>query len=357
MKLSFRVSVYGCLLTGVGCLVLFSFSDAFAAAAVQRRVQMQKQMQAQYQQQMQAQYQQQMVAQYQQQQAAQQQAAYQQAYQQAAYQQAAQQYAQYKAQMEAAVAQRNAQIQIAQQQAQQYAAVQQVSAVAQYSQAAQAKAMAEAQTQAQVNGEVQQYAAFLARRKALLEAQAVQAKEVQTAKDLFEYNAYQKARAMKTQAALSAKIQHDQAKSAIGAKLAQDVMSSKSGASPDGGKPNEPETSVGIHELWSALDVSAKPWEKIIDNEIKILTVGEYMDRFARAGITIKKAPGFYAKFIDTLVPQMPGMLEAPFMNVLSYAAIIEYDFGNGKNKDELARQVLGSAEAFNANKARLEKQ
>ena len=49
----------------------------------------------------------------------------------------------------------------------------------------------------------------------------------------------------------------------------------------------------------------------------------------------------------------MQGFLDAPFMNVLSYAAIVEYDFDNGEDKDALARKVLGE-EQFTSNRRRL---
>ena len=45
-------------------------------------------------------------------------------------------------------------------------------------------------------------------------------------------------------------------------------------------------------------------------------------------------------------------MLDRPFGELLQIAAIVDYDFDNGMDKDELARKVLGEA-GFEANKKR----
>jgi hypothetical protein len=151
------------------------------------------------------------------------------------------------------------------------------------------------------------------------------------------------------------------AKSAIGQKLASDIMTAKAGQAVSkarsqlvGDQPLVEEGSVvTIQDLWAALDRSSEPWAQVVDKEIKLLTVSEYMDRFKKLKVKITKDPGHYVGLIDSLSVQLPGFLSAPFMNVLSYAAIMEYDFESGANKDDLARQVLG-AEQFEANRKRL---
>jgi hypothetical protein len=350
-------------LVGLCCLS----SDVFAAAAVQRRVQMQKEAQAQ----MAAQYQQQMyqqqVAQYQQQMAAQQQAAYVQAYQQAAQQKALAEYAAYKQQLQVAVAQRQAQIQayqqaqamVAQKQAAQAAQVKQAVAykqaadMIQYRQARQVRDAVEAKAQAEVNEQVRQYADYLAKRKAALAGQAVAVAQAKTAREIAEYNHYQQAKVVQNRKALAVREEAEQVKRMYHDRMAMEAMAQRQGRPAGEEDAFIEETTVGIKDLWTALDNSSQSWSQIIDDEIKALTVGEYIDRFAQRGVLIKKSPGHYAKFLDMLVPQMPGILDAPFMNVLSYIAIMEYDFENGQNKDELARQVLGE-EIFRSNKARL---
>ena len=147
-------------------------------------------------------------------------------------------------------------------------------------------------------------------------------------------------------------------KNPAGSKIAQDVLTAKTQADATQkaaqGSPEGAQTVVDIADLWNSLDRSSVAWEQIVDEEIKLLTVSEYIDRFGKLGVRIRKPPGGYVKLIDALANQTVGFLDAPFMNVLSYAAIVEYDFDNGKNKDELARQVLGE-DAFRANKQRID--
>ncbi len=351
---------------------LFSFSflvpsTAFGAAAVQRVRQQKQQMAQAVAQQQYQQAQQQMMAQQQ----AQAVAAYQQAQQQAAYQKAAMEYAAYKQQMQAAIAKRNAEIEaanqmkqaIAQRQSQQVAEVQQavankqVSQVIAYKQAQEARAIALAQSQAEVNQQVQEYVNYLTKRKAAFAQQVVSVQQAREVQSIAAYDVYQKATAEKRKTAMQSRVESEDSQHRIGKKIAQEVLTPKT-AAEDASKgksaEEEPQTVVGIAELWSALDRSSRAWDKIVDEEIKLLTVAEYVDRFGKIGVKIKKAPGGYVKFIDALSTQNPEFLDAPFMNVLSYAAIVEYDFENGKNKDELARQTLGEA-GFQANRRRLE--
>lgn len=349
----------------VGFLSIAVVPDSMAAPVVQRRIQAQKAAQ----QQMAQQYQQQAIAQQQ----AQQVAAYKQAMaqrqavvqQQVAYQRAAAEYLTYKQAMQQALAQRNAELQaaaqvkamITQKKAVEAAAAQQVQmAVAQRMVAQKQATAVAAAKQAELNREIGQYADFLVKRKAALAAQGIQAQQIKTAQEMAQYDRYQQVRAAQAKAAVATKLQTQQAQMVMGAKLAQEVYKSQAEPLSPSGEAAEPETVVGIQELWQALDVSSTPWGQIIDNEIKVLTVAEYIDRFNKVGITIKKSPGYYVNVINSISEQDPASLEVPFMNLLSYAAIVDYDFDNGQNKDELARRVLGE-ENFKANRERLRRQ
>lgn len=353
--------------------VVLPVADAHAAAAVQRRVQQQKQQQAQaaaqYQQQMMQQQQAQQVAQYQQ---AQQVAQYQQAQQmaqQAAAQKAAQEYAIQKAAMEAAVAKKQAEEQqaaqvvqaVAQNQAQQAAQYQQAAAyrnaaaMTEYKQAQELKAYKEAQTQAQLNGEIRQYAEYTAKRNALLQAQTAQAAQEATERQLLTHAAYQAAEVMKKRSELNAAYQED-VRRRLGQRAGQAAQASGAPADGQGDSAalDVPVTTVGLMELWDALDRSARPWAQIVDREIKLLTVSEFIDRFRKSGIRISHSPGEYVGKIDSVAANNADMLNSPFGNLLSYVAIVDYDFENGHNKDELARQVLGDAN-FWTNKRRVQ--
>ncbi len=337
-------------------VAVFLSSDAMAAAVAQRRQQMMQQAAAQQQAQVQAAYQQ-AAAQKQ----AQEVAAYQQALaqrqaqvqQQAAYQKAAAEYAAYKQAMQQAVAQRQAQIQAAQVQA----ATHQVAQVVAYQQASATKNAVEQKAQADVNGQIQEYAQYLAARRAALVRQGVLEEAAGVEQQLMQNAALQKYKAQQARVAVESKIAAQAAGGAMmGRKLAADVMAAKSAAAAqrtEAQKTSDDETVVDIHELWASLDNVSTAWGQIVDKEIKLLTVAEYIDRFRKMRITIKRSPGHYVGLIDSLAGQMDGFLGAPFLNVLSFAAIMEYDFDNGANKDDLARKTLGP-EQYESNRRRV---
>ncbi|MEI8013126.1 MAG: hypothetical protein WCI27_11735, partial [Candidatus Omnitrophota bacterium] len=159
------------------------------------------------------------------------------------------------------------------------------------------------------------------------------------------------------QKAVAAKKAETGAAAALGQKLAADVMAKRAAA--HAAAESEPasdasaETEVGIQELWDALDRSSESWPLIIDREVKLLTVSEYIDRFRKMHVRVTKPPVYYVGLIDSLAGQLEGFLSAPFSNVLSYAAIVEYDFDNGTDKDTLARNILGEQQ-FLANRKRV---
>jgi hypothetical protein len=347
---------------------LFVCSDAFAAAAMQRRVQQQKMQQEQM---MQQAYQQ-AVAQKQAQEAA----AYQQAVaqrqavmQQQAYQKASMEYAAYKQAMQQAVAKRNAELQAAeqmkqvivqrQQQVAEYqtaVARKQMSEVVAYKQGMAMKQAVEQKAQAEVNGQIREYAQYLSVRKAALAEQGVMMQHAVEGQKLIQHTAVQHVKNQQARFAAEQKIAAGSvaARSAMGQKMAAEVMASQAPAPAEEASPSDQaDTVVGIEDLWKALDVSSASWAQIVDKEIKLLTVSEYIDRFRQRKIKIRKSPGYYVGLIDAFGDQMEGFLSAPFANVLSYAAIVDYDFDNGEDKDALARQVLG-AEQFESNRKRI---
>ncbi len=351
-------------------IIICVAAEAQAAAVAQRRQQMmkqqQEQMQRQYQEQMMAQQQAEQMAAYQQAVAKQQyeQQMVQRAAQQAAAQKAAMEYAVQKAAMEKAVAQRAAEMQagaqiqqaVAQKQASEAAQVQQnVAAMAAYKQEQEVKAYQEAQSQAALNMGIKQYADYMVKRNTVTQLQAALTRQAVLEQELREQAIYQKASVMKHRVEADMAVRKELIRRRLGAQAAADVMGALPEPEMSPVEPEVPETIVGIQALWEALDRSARPWQQILEHEIKLLTVSEYIDRFRRMGIRITRPPGDYVKMIDSLLEMTPNLLDSRFDNVLSYAAIMEYDFENGTNKDELARKTLGEAN-FLANKRRVER-
>ncbi len=110
---------------------------------------------------------------------------------------------------------------------------------------------------------------------------------------------------------------------------------------------------VDIRQLWKSLEGSSKAWPLIIDERVKVLTVAKFIEFYRQKGIAIKKPPAQYMVIIDQMVQESPNMLDSPFERVLMIAAIVEYDFDNGQDKDKMALQILGQS-GFWANKQRL---
>jgi hypothetical protein len=113
---------------------------------------------------------------------------------------------------------------------------------------------------------------------------------------------------------------------------------------------------VSVNELWKSLDTSSQAWSLLIDKKAKGVTVSHYMDELAKEGGKIHQDPLHYAQIIDDMSSQSPDMLKQPFKDLLRVAAIIEYDFDNGVDKDVLARKVFPDDRAFKSNKQRLGK-
>ena len=111
---------------------------------------------------------------------------------------------------------------------------------------------------------------------------------------------------------------------------------------------------AGLDQVIASLDRSSRDWALIIDPEAKALVVAQYIARFRERGITIGKGPDFYAQVIDAMAEANPQMLAQPFENIVRVVAVIEYDFNNGQNKDEMALKVLGSRQAVLENRKRL---
>jgi len=109
---------------------------------------------------------------------------------------------------------------------------------------------------------------------------------------------------------------------------------------------------VDLSEVWKKLDTRSAVWALLIDDQAKVLTVSEYIDRFHKQGVKIKEPPEHYVEMIDQIVAQNPDMLQRPFGELVQIVAIVDYDFDNGMNKDDLARKVLGE-QGFEENKKR----
>jgi hypothetical protein len=120
--------------------------------------------------------------------------------------------------------------------------------------------------------------------------------------------------------------------------------------------PSDVKDVVDLSEVWKKLDTKATVWTLLIDDQAKVLTVSEYIDRSHKQGVKINEPPSHYVEMIDQIVTQNPDMLNRPFGELVQIVAIVDYDFDNGMNKDDLAKKVLGE-EGFEENKKRFTQQ
>ena len=110
---------------------------------------------------------------------------------------------------------------------------------------------------------------------------------------------------------------------------------------------------VDIEDLWKTFETTSENWALIMEIQAKVLTVDRWIHQYQEKGVTIRKPPLYYAQMIDGLSQQNPAMLNQPFDKLLQFVAIVEYDFDNGVDKDQLAQKFLGE-KAWKSNRHRL---
>ena len=105
--------------------------------------------------------------------------------------------------------------------------------------------------------------------------------------------------------------------------------------------------------LYQQFNTTSRAWTDISDMQVKMILVAGSIDSYRQQGVIIRKSPLYYAGYIDVIVQQNPDFLDNPLSNILRIIAIMDYDFDNGQNKDQMAYTLLG-ADSYKANKKRL---
>ena len=117
---------------------------------------------------------------------------------------------------------------------------------------------------------------------------------------------------------------------------------------------DEPITEITGEKLSTLLQKSSTVWPNIIDWEVKEAIVKNYIRLYKSQGTTLNLPAAHYIVFVETLLKQNPNMLQIPFYRLMMIAAVMEYDFNNGVDKDQLAKKILGE-QGYLANKKRRE--
>ena len=92
----------------------------------------------------------------------------------------------------------------------------------------------------------------------------------------------------------------------------------------------------------------------MIDDAAKEVTIKKFIEDYALQRIYIRYSAYSYIEILDRMFKENADLLNRPFKDVLMIAAILEYDFDNGQDKDALALTILGNQNAVDANKYRL---
>lgn len=109
---------------------------------------------------------------------------------------------------------------------------------------------------------------------------------------------------------------------------------------------------AGTDKIKEAFNDSSLLWKEASAQQ-KEEIVWCFINDFRQNNVTINRPASHYVSMIDGMSGQNPELLEQSFSKILQFTAIIEYDFGNGQDKDALAKKVLGE-EGFVRNKKRL---
>ena len=107
---------------------------------------------------------------------------------------------------------------------------------------------------------------------------------------------------------------------------------------------NESKKELTIQDKMNDLSASAQGWSALSTQE-KGQAVNLIMDLFKiRENAAMLKSTDFYVKKIDESLAKDVTMGSLGLPGVVKILAVMEYDYYNGQDKDQLARQLLGPA-------------
>ena len=97
-------------------------------------------------------------------------------------------------------------------------------------------------------------------------------------------------------------------------------------------------------------------WGNMSSNE-KTMAVSAVIGLYkGKDNAAILNTPEFYVQKINETLAANPPVANADILTLMRILAVMEYDFFNGENKDDLAKKVLG-ARGYEENKARRQAQ
>ena len=116
--------------------------------------------------------------------------------------------------------------------------------------------------------------------------------------------------------------------------------------------PNKNRSGIAFPDMMTQLSQNLTLWERLNADEKK-QSVGAVIGLYKnRDNIAILNSSDFYVGKIDETLATNPPVVNMDIMTMIRILAVMEYDFYNGQNKDELARKLLGE-KGFAENQSR----
>ncbi|HCM43256.1 MAG TPA: hypothetical protein DIS66_08115 [Candidatus Omnitrophica bacterium] len=99
---------------------------------------------------------------------------------------------------------------------------------------------------------------------------------------------------------------------------------------------------IPFPQMMGALSQNMTLWGTLpAENKTRAVEASVMIYR-SRENSAILKPADFYVKQIDQSILANPSLQSTNLMGLLKILAVMEYDFYNGQNKDELAKETLG---------------
>lgn len=97
-----------------------------------------------------------------------------------------------------------------------------------------------------------------------------------------------------------------------------------------------------VGAILNALSQNMAPWLQISDQE-KILAVAAVIEMFKSQGNAVISNPvPYYVQRINQTLAQNEATRKMPIDRLVMILAVMDFDFDNGQDKDEMAKQILG---------------
>lgn len=111
--------------------------------------------------------------------------------------------------------------------------------------------------------------------------------------------------------------------------------------------------SAEFNQRMNQLLLSTTPWPSL-DRNMKLRAVETVANFYGvRENAAVTKSADFYVQKVDQSLAENGNLANLPFPDLFKILAVMEYDFYNGQNKDDLAKEVLGER-LYESNKKRL---